>query len=128
MTRPLMPEDAQAAPGYYALPDDVLVHVVATKSGRTVALRYWPDAPPEAGPPERILSLVDKLNPNGKGPLALTLREAAKQIPAGRIGVDEDMAAAAIYLAARAGDYVVGETITVDGGLVNASMGGSIDG
>ena len=52
----------------------------------------------------------------------------AKQIPAGRIGADEDMAAAAIYLAARAGDYVVGETITVDGGLVNASMGGSIDG
>ncbi len=52
----------------------------------------------------------------------------AKRIPAGRIGVDEDMAAAAIYLASRAGDYVVGETITVDGGLVNASLGGSIDG
>lgn len=43
-------------------------------------------APPEAGPPERILSLVDKLNPKGKGPLALTLREAAKQIPAGEAG------------------------------------------
>jgi Ca-activated chloride channel family protein len=39
-------------------------------------------APPEAGPPERILSLADKLNPKGKGPLALALREAAKQIPA----------------------------------------------
>lgn len=38
-------------------------------------------APPEAGPPERILSLADKLNPKGKGPLALALREAAKQIP-----------------------------------------------
>lgn len=52
----------------------------------------------------------------------------AKRIPAGRIGVDEDMAGAAIYLASRAGDYVVGETLTVDGGLVNASLGGSIDG
>ena len=52
----------------------------------------------------------------------------AKRIPAGRIGHDEDMAGAAIYLASRAGDYVVGETLTVDGGLVNASMGGSIDG
>ena len=52
----------------------------------------------------------------------------AKRIPAQRIGVDEDMAAAAIYLASRGGDYVVGETITVDGGLVNASLGGSIDG
>ena len=51
----------------------------------------------------------------------------AKRIPAGRVGYDEDMAGAAIYLASRAGDYVVGETLTVDGGLVNASMGGSID-
>lgn len=53
--------------------------------------------------------------------------EVAKRIPAGRIGVEEDLAAAAIYLASRAGDYVVGETITVDGGLVNASLGTSID-
>ncbi|RYD58071.1 MAG: SDR family oxidoreductase [Sphingomonadales bacterium] len=52
----------------------------------------------------------------------------AKRIPAQRIGVTEDMAGAAIYLASRAGDYVVGETLTVDGGIVNASMGGSIDG
>jgi NAD(P)-dependent dehydrogenase (short-subunit alcohol dehydrogenase family) len=53
--------------------------------------------------------------------------EVAKRIPAGRIGVAEDMAAAAIYLASRAGDYVVGETLTVDGGLVNAALGTSID-
>jgi NADPH-dependent glutamate synthase beta subunit-like oxidoreductase len=32
------------------------------------------------------------------------------------------MAAAAIYLAARSGDYVVGETVAVDGGVVNASL------
>ena len=51
----------------------------------------------------------------------------AKAIPARRIGVDEDMAGAAIYLASRAGDYVVGETIAVDGGLVNAALGTSID-
>ena len=51
----------------------------------------------------------------------------AHGIPARRIGSDEDMAGAAIFLAARAGDYVVGETITVDGGLVNASLGTSID-
>ena len=38
-------------------------------------------APTEAGPPERILSLADKLNPKGKGPLSLALREAAQQIP-----------------------------------------------
>ena len=39
------------------------------------------------------------------------------RIPARRVGVDDDMAAAAIYLASRAGDYVVGTTLTVDGGV-----------
>ncbi len=47
----------------------------------------------------------------------------AKLIPSRRIGRDEDMAAAAIYLASRAGDYVVGETIAVDGGVALASTG-----
>jgi NAD(P)-dependent dehydrogenase (short-subunit alcohol dehydrogenase family) len=51
----------------------------------------------------------------------------AQNIPAGRIGTEEDMAGAAIYLASRAGDYLVGETITVDGGLVHATLGRSID-
>jgi NAD(P)-dependent dehydrogenase (short-subunit alcohol dehydrogenase family) len=46
--------------------------------------------------------------------------EVAKRIPAGRVGEDEDMAGAAIYLASRAGDYVVGSTLTVDGGVTHA--------
>lgn len=41
----------------------------------------------------------------------------AKAIPAGRIGEEEDMAGAAIYLASRAGDYVMGSAVTVDGGV-----------
>ena len=49
--------------------------------------------------------------------------EQAAMIPAQRIGRPEDIAAAAIYLAARSGDYVMGETITVDGGLVHATLG-----
>jgi NAD(P)-dependent dehydrogenase (short-subunit alcohol dehydrogenase family) len=53
--------------------------------------------------------------------------DVARGIPAKRIGTPEDMAAAAIYLCSRAGDYVVGETITVDGGLVHAALGTSID-
>ncbi|WP_414901566.1 SDR family oxidoreductase [Sphingomonas flavalba] len=52
----------------------------------------------------------------------------AKAIPAGRIGRPEDLAAAAVYLASRAGDYVVGDTVTVDGGLVNARIDTMIDG
>lgn len=47
---------------------------------------------------------------------------SAAYIPAKRVGTTEDMAAAAIYLCSRAGDYVVGETLTVDGGVVNASL------
>jgi NAD(P)-dependent dehydrogenase (short-subunit alcohol dehydrogenase family) len=54
--------------------------------------------------------------------------EVAKRVPSGRIGTDEDMAGAAIYLASRAGDYVVGTTIAVDGGIVYASAGIKGDG
>lgn len=46
--------------------------------------------------------------------------QVRQRIPAGRIGVDEDMAGAAIYLASRAGDYVVGSTLVVDGGVTHA--------
>ena len=42
------------------------------------------------------------------------------RIPAGRIGTPEDMAGAAIYLASRAGDYVMGSTLIVDGGVSHA--------
>jgi NAD(P)-dependent dehydrogenase (short-subunit alcohol dehydrogenase family) len=46
--------------------------------------------------------------------------EVAKRIPSRRIGTDEDMAGAAIFLASRAGDYVVGSTLVVDGGVTHA--------
>jgi len=70
------------------------------------------------------------------GPFASNMNRAARddaenvgrRVPAGRIGSDEDMAGAAIYLASRAGDYVVGATITVDGGMAfgrTAFEGGS---
>src|SRR4029453_19249541 len=52
----------------------------------------------------------------------------AKRVPAQRIGSDEDMAGVAIYLASRAGDYVVGNTIAVDGGVVYANAGPEIAG
>ncbi|WP_280152953.1 SDR family oxidoreductase [Piscinibacter sp. XHJ-5] len=46
--------------------------------------------------------------------------EVAAHVPAGRIGQDDDMAGAAVYLASRAGDYVVGATLVVDGGVTLA--------
>jgi NAD(P)-dependent dehydrogenase (short-subunit alcohol dehydrogenase family) len=45
--------------------------------------------------------------------------EVKARIPAGRIGEPEDMAGAAIYLASRAGDYVMGSTLIVDGGVTH---------
>ena len=38
-------------------------------------------------------------------------------VPRGRTGKPEDMAGAAIYLASRAGAYVTGSVIPVEGGL-----------
>lgn len=52
----------------------------------------------------------------------------AKAVPAQRLGSPEDVAAAAIYLASRAGDYVVGESVLVDGGLAFGATAASIDG
>ncbi len=46
----------------------------------------------------------------------------AARIPARRIGRDEDLAGAAIYLASSAGDYVVGVTLVVDGGVSFARL------
>ncbi len=54
--------------------------------------------------------------------------ELAKRIPSRRIGTTEDMAGIAIFLASRAGDYVVGNAIAVDGGVVYANAGLEIAG
>jgi len=64
------------------------------------------------------------------GPFASDMNRAARdrpdlvaaRTPLRRIGRDEDMAGAAIFLASQAGDYVVGETIAVDGGIAYASL------
>ena len=48
--------------------------------------------------------------------------EVAARVPAGRIGNVEDIAGAAIFLASRAGDYVVGSTLVVDGGVTHARV------
>jgi NAD(P)-dependent dehydrogenase (short-subunit alcohol dehydrogenase family) len=65
------------------------------------------------------------------GPFASDMNRAARdhadavatRVPLGRIGDENDMAGAAIFLASRAGDYVVGATLPVDGGIVYANAG-----
>ena len=46
----------------------------------------------------------------------------ATMVPAKRIGRDEDMAGAAVFLASKAGDYVIGDTLAVDGGVAYCSL------
>ena len=46
--------------------------------------------------------------------------EVAHRMPAGASAPTRTWPGAAIYLASRAGDYVVGETIVVDGGVTIA--------
>lgn len=48
--------------------------------------------------------------------------EVSKRIPSRRIGDDKDMAGLAVFLASRAGDYVVGNSIAIDGGIVYANV------
>jgi 2-deoxy-D-gluconate 3-dehydrogenase len=47
----------------------------------------------------------------------------ARRIPSGRVGDAEDIQGLAIFLASRAGDYVVGATIPADGGVALAQLG-----
>jgi len=49
----------------------------------------------------------------------LAPEKSSKGIPSRRVGTIEDMAGGAIYLASRAGDYVVGTPLPIDGGIVN---------
>ena len=45
-------------------------------------------------------------------------REILNKIPIGRLGVAEDIAFAALYLASDEASYITGQTITIDGGRI----------
>ncbi|RMF39242.1 MAG: 3-oxoacyl-[acyl-carrier-protein] reductase [Planctomycetota bacterium] len=45
------------------------------------------------------------------------LKEVKKRIPANRLGVPDDVAAAVLFLASPAASYINGQVITVDGGM-----------
>ena len=45
-------------------------------------------------------------------------KTAVKEIPAGRMGTPEDVAGAVVFLCSPAADYITGQVLTVDGGLI----------
>jgi NAD(P)-dependent dehydrogenase (short-subunit alcohol dehydrogenase family) len=50
-------------------------------------------------------------------PTPEALAERVRIIPAGRLGVPDDVAPAVLFLASRAGDFITGATMLVDGGM-----------
>ena len=70
-----------------------------------------------------VTSLAPGAVPSNMNKVARDQAEASGQgIPNKRVGDKWDMGGTAVYLASRAGDYTVGETVTIDGGIVNAHL------
>ena len=70
-----------------------------------------------------VTSLAPGAFPSNMNKVARDMEEqSAKGIPSKRVGDKLDMGGTAVYLASRAGDYTIGETLTVDGGIVNAHL------
>jgi NAD(P)-dependent dehydrogenase (short-subunit alcohol dehydrogenase family) len=131
LTRALVPQlEAAASPG-----DPARVINTGSVDGLHVPLLdVYAYAPAKAAVHHLTKVLAKKLasrnitvNAIAPGPfdskmMAQTLRMFRDAIveacPLGRIGEPEDMAGVAIYLASRAGAYVTGAVIPVDGGLV----------
>jgi NAD(P)-dependent dehydrogenase (short-subunit alcohol dehydrogenase family) len=130
LTRALLPLLEAAA-----TPDDpARVINIGSIDGLTVpAFPTYAYAASKAGLHHLTRVLARELGPSGitvnavaPGPfeskmMAQTLRDFGEQIaaasPLGRIGRPDDMAGVALYLAGRAGAYVTGVVIPVDGGI-----------
>jgi 3-oxoacyl-[acyl-carrier protein] reductase len=67
--------------------------------------------------PGRIAT--DRLRDN-HGSLEAAAEAAKTQVPAGRLGTPEEMAAAAVFLVSDRAGYVTGETLAIDGGLLQS--------
>jgi 3-oxoacyl-[acyl-carrier protein] reductase len=94
-------------------------HRSATGAGfKTLARRYAADGITfNSVLPGRIGT--DRLRDN-HGSLEAAAEAARTQVPAGRLGTPEEMAAAAVFLVSDRAGYITGETLAIDGGLLQS--------
>ena len=57
---------------------------------------------------------------DGYGGMDVAQEAAREQVPAGRLGTPEEVAAAAVFLCSAAASYVTGQSLLVDGGLTQS--------
>jgi 3-oxoacyl-[acyl-carrier protein] reductase len=55
--------------------------------------------------------MVDQLSDDAK-------KQILTRIPMGRFGGAQDVAEAVVFLAGRGGDYITGQVLTIDGGMI----------
>ncbi len=129
LTRALLPQlEAAARPGDPAR----VINIGSVDGLRVPALEVYAYAASKAALHHLTRVLARRLAPRvtvnavAPGPfeskmMAETLRRFREaivaEVPLGRIGEPEDMAGVAIYLASRAGAYVTGAILPVDGGI-----------
>ena len=99
-------------------PDEVLVDIGASKAavhhltavlGKELGPRNISVNAIAPGPFETKMNQMEKMG---------TLDRVIRSCPLGRIGVPGDMAGVALFLASRAGSYLNGVVIPVDGGII----------
>jgi 3-oxoacyl-[acyl-carrier protein] reductase len=56
----------------------------------------------------------------GYGGIEAAAAAAREEVPAGRLGTPEEVAAAAVFLCSQAASYVTGQALLVDGGLTRS--------
>jgi 3-oxoacyl-[acyl-carrier protein] reductase len=56
----------------------------------------------------------------GEGGIEAAAAAAREEVPAGRLGTPEEVAAAAVFLCSHAASYVTGQSLLVDGGLTRS--------
>jgi len=69
---------------------------------------------------ERVEELAQAFEKNGKGSVQDFYETIEKMIPAGRVALPEEFAAAVVFLASERASYITGTALPIDGGFIKA--------